>query len=78
MIHQDVGELLERGTVGVLLEEEQKEQPGEYRPAPGQCSPAPLYKDRGGPSSLWLSVSPDLFCFLSLNQTLSDSFTVSR
>lgn len=43
MIDWDVSELLERGTIGALLEERQKESQA-YRSVPGQGSPAPCIK----------------------------------
>lgn len=63
--------------VGGALGEQQREWPGEYSQLPGPRSLGPSEKPRSL-SSQRLSVPPDLFCFLSLNQTLSDSFTVSR
>ena len=63
--------------VGVLLGDRQTEWPGGCSQLPGLAL-LPLLQSPRSLSSQQRSVPPDLFCFLSLNQTLSDSFTVSR
>lgn len=62
------------GTLGRQTERLAKE----VQPIAPALTLLPLLESPRSLSSQRLSVPPDLFCFLSLNQTLSDSFTISR